>query len=97
MVVVVMAIQSISILIQNVSGATSLYFLLSNDIVNELIQLPIESYRHAAAAVAGVVTNAANDANAKKGGGGERQININYSHHVMLMSTPGIVITCWYY
>jgi hypothetical protein len=42
------AIQSISILIQNVSRATSLYFLLSNDIVNELIQLPIESYRHAA-------------------------------------------------
>ena len=62
------AIQSISILIQNVSRATSLYFLLSNDIVNELIQLPIESYRHAAAIAA-----VAAGANAKKGGGGERQ------------------------
>ena len=73
------AIQSLSILIQNVSRATSLYFLLSNDIVNELIQLPIESYRLAAAAAAtsNITTTAnaaatANIATGKKGGGERR-------------------------
>ena len=39
------AVQSISILIQNVSRATSLYFLLSNNVVNEFIRLPLDSYR----------------------------------------------------
>jgi hypothetical protein len=38
------AIQSVSILIQNVSRATSLYFLLSNNLINELIDLPLELY-----------------------------------------------------
>jgi hypothetical protein len=38
------AIQSVSILIQNVSRATSLYFLLSNNYVNDLINLPLEMY-----------------------------------------------------
>lgn len=69
------AIQSISILIQNVSRATSLYFLLSNDIVNELIQLPIDSYRHAAIAAVAV-------ANAKKGGGGENQHQLQSSCNI---------------
>lgn len=38
------AVQSVSILIQNVSRATSLYFLLSNNYINELINLPLELY-----------------------------------------------------
>jgi hypothetical protein len=38
------AIQSVSILIQNVSRATSLYFLLSNNLINVLIDLPLELY-----------------------------------------------------
>lgn len=38
------AIQSVSILIQNVTRATSLYFLLSNNYVNDLINLPLELY-----------------------------------------------------
>ena len=38
------AVQSVSILIQNVSRATSLYFLLSNNHINELIDLPLELY-----------------------------------------------------
>jgi Uncharacterised conserved protein len=38
------AIQSVSILIQNVSRATSLYFLLSNNYVNDLINLPLDKY-----------------------------------------------------
>eukprot|EP00956_Cyclotella_meneghiniana_P013044 scaffold18638_cov35-Cyclotella_meneghiniana.AAC.4 len=41
------AIQSVSILIQNVSRATSLYFLLSNNRVNDLIGLPIHLYKRA--------------------------------------------------
>lgn len=41
------AIQSVSILIQNVSRATSLYFLLSNNHINELIDLPLELYSQA--------------------------------------------------
>lgn len=41
------AIQSVSILIQNVSRATSLYFLLSNNHINELIDLPLELYAKA--------------------------------------------------
>ena len=40
-------IQSVSILIQNVSRATSLYFLLSNNRVNDLIGLPIHLYKRA--------------------------------------------------
>lgn len=38
------AIQSISILIQNVSRATSLYIILSNDHMNTLIDLSLERY-----------------------------------------------------
>ena len=38
------AIQSVSILIQNVVRVTSLYFLLSNNRVNDLIHLPLELY-----------------------------------------------------
>ena len=41
------AVQSISILIQNVSRATSLYFLLSNNRVNDLIKLPLHLYKRA--------------------------------------------------
>eukprot|EP00984_Skeletonema_dohrnii_P022297 scaffold11431_cov85-Skeletonema_dohrnii-CCMP3373.AAC.1 len=39
------AIQSVSILIQNVSRATSLYLLLSNNRVNDLIRLPLDLYK----------------------------------------------------
>jgi Uncharacterised conserved protein len=38
------ALQSISILIQNVSRATSLYVLLSNNCINKLIDLPLHLY-----------------------------------------------------
>jgi Uncharacterised conserved protein len=38
------ALQSISILIQNVSRATSLYVLLSNNYINKLIDLPLDLY-----------------------------------------------------
>lgn len=38
------AIQSVSILVQNVSKATSLFFILSNNHVNQLIQFPLEEY-----------------------------------------------------
>ena len=38
------AIQSISILVQNVKRATSLFFLLSNNHINELIKFPLEEY-----------------------------------------------------
>jgi hypothetical protein len=38
------AIQSVSILVQNVSRATSLFFILSNNHVNELINFPLEQY-----------------------------------------------------
>lgn len=41
------AVQSVSILVQNVSRATSLYFLLSNNRVNDLIGLPIHLYKRA--------------------------------------------------
>jgi Uncharacterised conserved protein len=41
------ALQSISILIQNVSRATSLYIILSNDRMNTLIRLPISMYEAA--------------------------------------------------
>ncbi|KAL7541742.1 hypothetical protein ACHAXR_011634 [Thalassiosira sp. AJA248-18] len=41
------AVQSISILVQNVSRATSLYFLLSNNRVNDLIKLPLHLYKRA--------------------------------------------------
>lgn len=41
------AIQSISILVQNVSRATSLFFLLSNNHVNQLINFPLEQYQTA--------------------------------------------------
>lgn len=41
------AIQSVSILVQNVSRATSLYFLLSNNYVNDLINLPLNLYSSA--------------------------------------------------
>ena len=40
-------VQSVSILIQNVSRATSLYFLLSNNRINELINFPLERYMQA--------------------------------------------------
>lgn len=42
--IAIQAIQSVCILIQNVSRATSLYFLLSNNYVNDLINLPLEQY-----------------------------------------------------
>lgn len=38
------ALQSISILIQNVSRAMSLYVILSNNYINKLIQLPLDLY-----------------------------------------------------
>jgi hypothetical protein len=38
------ALQSISILIQNVSRATSLYMILSNNRINDLIHLPLHLY-----------------------------------------------------
>lgn len=38
------ALQSISILIQNVSRATSLYVILSNNYINKLIDLPLDLY-----------------------------------------------------
>ena len=41
------AVQSVSILIQNVSRATSLFFLLSNNGVNELVDLPLALYSQA--------------------------------------------------
>lgn len=41
------AVQSISILVQNVSRATSLYFVLSNNYINELIDLPLHFYSKA--------------------------------------------------
>lgn len=44
LVIATQAIQSVSILIQNVSRATSLYFLLSNNYVNDMINLPLEQY-----------------------------------------------------
>ena len=42
------AIQSISIMIQNVSKATSLYVILSNNYINKLIQFPLHLYAEAA-------------------------------------------------
>eukprot|EP00554_Chaetoceros_debilis_P010999 CAMPEP_0194108562 /NCGR_PEP_ID=MMETSP0150-20130528/8226_1 /TAXON_ID=122233 /ORGANISM="Chaetoceros debilis, Strain MM31A-1" /LENGTH=1296 /DNA_ID=CAMNT_0038797289 /DNA_START=297 /DNA_END=4184 /DNA_ORIENTATION=- len=45
--IAIQAIQSISILVQNVARATSLYFLLSNNIVNDLINLPLQFYNDA--------------------------------------------------
>jgi hypothetical protein len=51
------AVQSISILIQNVSRATSLYFLLSNNVINEFIRLPLDSYRLATIGDSFSVTN----------------------------------------
>lgn len=41
------AVQSTAILIQNVSQATSLYMLLSNNRVNDLIGLPLDLYAYA--------------------------------------------------
>ncbi len=41
------AIQSVSILVQNVSRATSLFFILSNNHVNELINFPLDLYNAA--------------------------------------------------
>ena len=38
------AVQSVSILVQNVSRATSLYFVLSNNYINALIDLPLHLY-----------------------------------------------------
>lgn len=42
--VAIQAVQSVSILIQNVSRATSLYFMLSNNFINALIDLPLHLY-----------------------------------------------------
>jgi Uncharacterised conserved protein len=42
--IAIQAIQSISILIQNVSRAISLYFILSNNHVNKLINFPMDLY-----------------------------------------------------
>jgi hypothetical protein len=41
------AIQSVSMLVQNVSRATSLFFILSNNHVNQLINFPLEQYKTA--------------------------------------------------
>ena len=41
------AIQSLSILVQNVSRATSLYILFSNDYINEMINLQLNIYENA--------------------------------------------------
>ena len=41
------AIQSISLLVQNSSRITSLYFILSNNHINELIDFPLEHYEEA--------------------------------------------------
>ena len=41
------AVQSVSILLQNVVRVTSLYFLMSNNRVNDLINLPLDLYRMA--------------------------------------------------
>lgn len=45
--IVTQAIQSVSILIQNVARVTSLYFILSNNTVNDLINLPLQHYYEA--------------------------------------------------
>mmetsp|Transcript_4134 Transcript_4134/g.9221 ORF Transcript_4134/g.9221 Transcript_4134/m.9221 type:complete len:790 (+) Transcript_4134:682-3051(+) len=42
------SIQSVSILVQNVSRPTTLYYLLSNNRVNDLIDLPLRLYQRAA-------------------------------------------------
>ena len=41
------AVQSVSILLQNVNRVTSLYFLLSNNRVDDLINLPLDRYQMA--------------------------------------------------
>ena len=43
------AIQSVCILIQNVSRSVSMYTLLSNNIMNQMIDLPLGRYRYATA------------------------------------------------
>jgi hypothetical protein len=45
--ITIQAIQSISILVQNVKMTTSLYLLLSNNKVNDLINLPLQLYSYA--------------------------------------------------
>lgn len=42
--VAIQAVQSVSILVQNVARNTSLYFVLSNNYVNSLIDLPLDLY-----------------------------------------------------
>lgn len=42
--VAMQALQSVSILIQNVSRATSLFIILSNNRINELINMPLDAY-----------------------------------------------------
>ncbi len=42
--IAIQAIQSVSILVQNVAKVTSLYFILSNNKVNDLINLPLGHY-----------------------------------------------------
>lgn len=37
-------IQTVSILVQNVRNETSLYYLLSNNYINELISIPLGNY-----------------------------------------------------
>ena len=37
-------IQTVSILVQNVRNETSLYYLLSNNYINELISIPLDNY-----------------------------------------------------
>lgn len=83
------AVQSISILIQNVSRATSLYFLLSNNVVNELIRLPLDSYRLATRGDSYTLINdkkqlAQNDTDtttkANPGKRGQQRIDANHRH-----------------
>ncbi|KAL7567749.1 hypothetical protein ACA910_000507 [Epithemia clementina (nom. ined.)] len=47
LVVATQVVQSVSILVQNVSRATSLYILFSNDHINDLINLNLELYEQA--------------------------------------------------
>jgi hypothetical protein len=41
-------VQTVSILVQNVRNETSLYYLLSNNYVNELVAIPLQGYTDAA-------------------------------------------------
>lgn len=63
------ALQSVSILVQNFSRATSLYFLLSNNHINKLIYLPLELYASA--------SQAANQSNSREPAVVPRRLSIS--------------------